>query len=390
MADCRLITKREEFFSLCTQWNLLVERSVSGSFSSLWEWLTAWLEYYDDIVDSLLVILVYDDTELIGAAPFFVHQTKGPLGRNTQIRFIGTGEQENIEVASEYLDLLAIPGTEQTVCEIVRDALLKIPISWDQLIVENILEDSIFMRIFTPTMRQLGYREQSMETGQRFSVALPQTWEHYLSSLRRSVKDKILYSRRKITKRGQLSIETVTQEQDRCRTIETLRRLHSEQWSRKRLAGAFASTEFNSFHNEVTKHLADKGLLRLRKCYLDDELIGILYNILFKQKEHYYQSGFDMTRFAKFRPGLIAHSFAIQDCILAGLKQYDFMKGIRPSYKQEYGAQAIPMYTCRIFNRTIRGRYHAIRSGIRNHITTMKRKLNQSLLSDKKPSDPRS
>ena len=284
MVDYRLITKPEEFFSLCTQWNLLVERSVSGSFSSLWEWLTTWLEYYGDIVDSLLVILVYDDNELIGAAPFFIHQTKGPLGRNTQIRFIGTGEQENIEVASEYLDLLAIPGTEQTVCEIVRDALFKTQTDWDQLTVENVLENSVFMQFFVPNIRQLEYRCESIETGQQYSVSLPQTWEHYLSSLRRSVKDKILYSRRKITKRGQLSIETVTQEQDRCRTIETLRRLHSEQWSRKRLVGAFASTEFNSFHNEVTKHLADKGLLRLRKCYLDDELIGILYNILFKQK----------------------------------------------------------------------------------------------------------
>ena len=376
MAICRVITSHEKFLELNSQWNELVERSVSGSFSSRFEWLETWLNCYGGIADSLYIILVYnDDACLIGAAPFFFSDLQTKLNRYTEIRFIGTGEPEKIEVASEYLDILALAGMETIVCEAVIEGLLDLPTKWDRLVAENILEDSVFIKYFIPIIQRCGYNHHSAETGQRFQIYMSKTWEHYLSSIRPSVKNKILSSRRKIAQRGKLMTKTVKQEQDRKTAFKSLGHLHTAQWHRKGLSGAFASDIFGEFHEAVTRLFAIQGILCLRTFYIDDELIGVLYNLKFKQKEHYYQSGFDMASYAKYRPGLIAHSLAIQDCIDAGTKEYDFMKGVAPSYKQDYGTHATPMFTSIIFNRTHRGRYLYFQTGIRNQLSNMKRKL---------------
>jgi len=373
---CRVITSREEFLKLDTEWNELVDRSVSGSFSSRWEWLATWLDYYGGITDSLYIILVFDDNDcLIGAAPFFFSKLQTKLNRFTQIRFIGTGESEEIEVASEYLDILALADSEAEVCEAVLETLLNSSTKWEQLIVENVLENSVFIKFLIPVIQRYGFRHLSAETGQRFSISLPNTWEQYLSSIRPSVKNKILSSRRKISQCGKLITNTTKQDQDRRITLNSLSHLHTEQWKRKGLPGAFASDIFSEFHNAVTKLFAIQEILCLRTYQINDELIGVLYNLKFKQKELYYQSGFDMASYAKYRPGLIAHSLAIQDCINAGTKEYDFMKGIAPSYKQDYGTHSTPMFTSMIFNRTHRGRYLYLQTDIRSHLSDMKGKL---------------
>lgn len=378
MTFCRVITSREEFFNINEQWNELLERSVTGSFSSRWEWLNTWLDNYGDIVDSLLVILVCDDNSgLIGAAPFFFSEFDTKLGRFPQIRFIGTGEPEEIEVASEYLDILAVSGSESTVCELIVETLLSHAVTWERLTAENILQDSIFVKLLMPIMQRHGCNNQSTETGQRFSVTLPISWDDYLCSIRPSVKNRILSSRRKIAKRGKLTEKSSQHEQQRDKTIQILGRLHTRQWERKSLPGAFASSEFNAFHDKIIGCFADQGLLRLRTCAIDNEVISVLYNVRFKQREHYYQSGFDMDTYSKYRPGMIAHSYAIQDCIATGIKEYDFMKGIAPSYKQDYGAHATPMYTSLVFNRSRRGRHLYIQTEIKNLLTLSKDRLKQ-------------
>jgi len=143
--------------------------------------------------------------------------------------------------------------------------------------------------------------------------------------------------------------------------LSELKTLHDERWNKKNMSGAFSSPRFIAFHYQFMSRLLEDGKLRLRRTSIGNNLIAILYNIRFSETESYYQSGFDLQLGSRVRPGIYAHMQAIEISIDEKVKYYDMMKGSEDSYKLGYCAEAVPMLTIRLYNRTLRGRLRYLR-----------------------------
>src|SRR5882762_5393556 len=351
-----VVDSPDELGSLRDEWDRLLKESQSPSICSSWEWLHTWWKTYGNCGVALQLLRVQHGDRLVGLAPFFLQEQRlFRFFRVRTMRFLGTGEPERDEVASEYLDILALVGWEEEVARAVWAHLRRLG-SWDQLILNDVLADSLVMTTLSRSMAGDGLPVSSEEVGIRYCVDLPLTWDAYLAKLESSAAKRLSYKRRKLERAGQVSERTIDKSQELEQAFDELVRQHTARWNSQDKQGVFASPRFTAYHKALALLLLPRDMLRMRLLLLDDVTIAVLYNFRFHGTEYFYQGGFDVAHAAKYSPGLLAHVYAIINSIQGRMGRYDFMKGGTVSYKTEYGCAEQPMYDVQVFARTLFGR----------------------------------
>jgi CelD/BcsL family acetyltransferase involved in cellulose biosynthesis len=229
--------------------------------------------------------------------------------------------------------------------------------SWDQLVFNDVLGDSLVMAVLSRLMADDYLSISSEEVGIRYCVDLPLAWDIYLAKLETGVAKRFSYKRRKLERAGRVSERTVSTPEELEAAFDELVRLHTARWRSREKHGVFASPRFAAYHKQLALSLLRRDMLRMRLLSLDDVNVAVLYNFRFRGTEYFYQGGFDVDRAAKYSPGLLAHVEAIRDSIECRLARYDFMKGGTASYKAEYGCTEHPMHDVRVFARTFLGQF---------------------------------
>jgi len=336
-------------------WAQLLEASGVSSFCLQSEWLGTWLETYLSGGQRPCVLLMYDGDRLVGGLPLLQQRERGPRGVAVNaLRFLATGEPEHEEVASEYLDIVALPGYERRVA---REAWRWFTdrATWDVLCFENVLADSLIVRELAKAAAADGAFVHLQPVGHRFAIRLPATWDAYLESLPSNAAKRMLYKRRKWLRSGGASELRLIGADDLEHGFAELARLHRLRWERKGHSGVFVQARFAAFHRRLLERLLPSGAARLYLLERDGAAVAALYNLRHGSSEFSYQSGMDPAE-GKYSPVFVADSFAIEQAIASGLKAYDFLRGKAGSYKQDYACDETPMFRARIFSNSMRGR----------------------------------
>lgn len=361
--------------SLQGEWNHLLEKSRAQNICLRWEWLHVWWEIYHDSGIKPCIVLVRDGARLVGLAPFYlqIHKKFGIFNIRT-LRFLGTGEPEWEEVASEYLDIAALDGYEGRVAKIVWEHLCASK-SWDQMVFNDVLDDSL---VLTDLRNILDLEKSSValeRTGVRYSARLPSAWQDYIAALDPGAAKRLPYKRRKLERAGNVVEKIVTDPGELDRAFDELVRLHTSRWAARGRAGVFASPRFTAYHKKLAGMLLPLGMLKIRMLSVDDVTIAVLLNFQCGNTEYFYQGGFDVEGAAKYSPGIVAHVYAIESAIHAGLEHYDFMKGGATSYKTEFGCIESRMCKLSVFSRSWRGRLLALENRGRARLRMIMRKI---------------
>jgi CelD/BcsL family acetyltransferase involved in cellulose biosynthesis len=106
--------------ALRDEWHALLMQSGGAEVFQTHEWMSTWWEVFGDQDRELFVVTVRQGGRLVGLAPFLIRR----IGRwsRAQVRrleFLGTGEAEEDEVCSDFLDIVAAPAHRQRVSALV-------------------------------------------------------------------------------------------------------------------------------------------------------------------------------------------------------------------------------------------------------------------------------
>lgn len=347
------------------EWNQMLDESRARSICLRWEWLQTWWDIYHDSGIKPYVVMVRDGSRLVGLAPFYLQvQKKLGMLRIRTLRFLGTGEPEWEEVASEYLDIVAVEGYEQAVVSAVwshvRDSK-----SWDQLAFNDVLDDSLILTTLRRILLREKYPVVVERVGIRYSVKLPHAWQEYIAMLDSGAAKRLPYKRRKFERAGQVKYRNIVDVDELAPAFEELIRLHTKRWAARGRTGVFTSPRFTDYHRRLAQILLPQGMLNFSFLSLDGVNIAALYNLRYAGTEYFYQGGADVELASKHSPGVIAHVYALEAAIAGNLDCYDFMKGGTDSYKTEFGCQESPMQDMRVFSNSIRGRVLAMEAWAR-------------------------
>ena len=353
----RAVTDAAELGVLREEWNQLLLGSRTGSICLTWEWVYTWWEIFGGPGLERHVLLLRAEDRLVGIAPFVVttHRERGLLKVRT-LRFLGTGEPEWEETASEYLDVIAAGGYEEPVADRVWSHLQTCSRQWDQIVLNDVMGDSLVMRYLKERMLQAGMCPRQVQIGTRYCIDLPSSWEAYLNMLEPGARKRFEYKRRKLEKAGHVEEKDITSPKDLGPAFKELVRLHTMRWVSRGGRGVFVSERFVAFHKKLMLRLLERGMLNIRLLSFDGVAISALYNFRYGGTDYFYQAGFDTEHAAKYSPGVVAHNYAIEDAIRQGMKQYDFMKGGTVSYKSEFACTESPVYDMEMSCCNLRGR----------------------------------
>ena len=144
----------------------------------------------------------------------------------------------------------------------------------------------------------------------------------YLGVLGPATRAQIRRSRRAL---GEISIEIAGDTHHALDIFGELVELHQQAWAVRGEPGAFADPWFRTFHETLIEQRPHEvELIRVRAS---GHTVGCLYNLVYRGRVLFYQSGFAHFDDPHIKPGLVSHAAAVANAAARGDDIYDFLGG---------------------------------------------------------------
>lgn len=360
------VRSKDEFAALRDEWTALLSRTRSPAIFHTWEWLYNWWCVFGE-GRCLQILCVRDgNRRLRGIWPLYERGADpGMVGRGRQLAYLGTGEPEAEEVATEYADIIADEEFEVEVVHALWQYIGNTP--WDQLRLPRVLGTSCIGRILIPLIAETtGTKVTATPAGSCYFVQLPQSWEDYLQRLGKKRRKRIQNYRRRLSREGEYACRLVTEPRELDPALDTLARLHEVRWATRGKAGAFAGSRFRVFHRAITREFLALGWLDLRIWQFGGKDVAAFYGFRWGDTLSYYQSGFDTAATGNVSLGMVSVMDTMEWAIGERFEKFDFMGAREHSYKEDYECETVPMVDVTIYNVTFRGIFHYVNRAFRD------------------------
>lgn len=332
-------------------WVELLERSESNETTLTPAWLLGWWRVFGSLGSRRLgVVAIFDGGRLIGLAPLLLrwhwYRPGIPFRR---IEALGSGEDEQDEICSEYLTVIAERGAEEPVARALAKALAASALgAWDELLIPWMDGSKPAAELLAEALGREGSRTELRVTSHAPFIPLPATWDAYLRALPSPHRYFVTRSLRDFEgwAAGTARLDRVERVDELPQALSLLGSLHGERWTSAGREGAFASVRFRAFHEAVAPELLRAGELELLSLSAHGAPVAAAYNLVRGGKLRFYQSGRALGLPPKIRPGVVLHAYAIQRAIERGLIEYDFLGGAR-RYKTQLALASRPLVRLR-------------------------------------------
>jgi CelD/BcsL family acetyltransferase involved in cellulose biosynthesis len=358
--DVSLLRHAHELAQIEPEWDALLARSAANSPTLSPLWMRAWWSVFGASDGrELRVALFWDRARLVGIAPLQarLHWYRPGLPFR-RLELLASGEAEADEICSDYIGLIAERGAEEEVARTLVTALAAGALGgWDELVLPAMDGASALTSLVTGALTHARFATESVVASEAPYLALPPTWAAYLAALPSSRRYLVTRSLRDYEKwaAGESRLHVAATPAELAEGQRVLHSLHGERWGAEGSAGVFRSERFARFHELVMAALLERGALELSWLTVRGEPIAALYNIVWDGKIHFYQSGRKIELPKGIRPGIVAHAYALQRAIAAGLREYDFLAGAS-QYKMQLALATRPLVRVRAVRAPLRER----------------------------------
>ncbi|HVQ74975.1 MAG TPA: GNAT family N-acetyltransferase [Candidatus Binatia bacterium] len=309
------------------RWNSLLDRSRTASVFLTWPWQTGWIRAFAPGA-SLELLAASDDTgQLIGLLP--LHETAGVR------RLIGGAD------VSDYLDLIAVAGSEGEVWEALLEHRAASPAPWE---LRGIRAASPTLEILARLGRERGLEPRTEREERCPVLALPGSWPAYLQGLDGKDRHEL---RRKIRRlERELPGSRVWSESQAAGWDTALSRFLALHRLSKVGKARFMDDRMEGFFRAVTADLAREGWARLWFLEGPQGPVASFLCVEYAGAVGLYNSGFDPAH-ARLAPGIVLLAHVIRDAIDREIAVFDFLRGEEP-YKYSFGPAATDLYAIRL------------------------------------------
>ena len=347
-----LIDDSARLHALSGDWKGLLERSSTNELSVHPAWMLPWWDVFGATDKrSLRSIAFFEGERMVGLAPLLARPHAYRLGIPfRRLEALASGEDEADESCSDYLGIIAERGSEGAVAAAFASALTSGALGeWDELVIPSMSGEGPLAALLRDELGSKGLLVSLDEISTSPYVALPKTWDEYLSSLKQSKRGQLRKALRAMEEwgGGLPAIEFVRSPDQLAKGREILRKLHLERWSTEGLGeGVYASAKYNAFQDCVMPRLLELGALDLGWMTVRGEPVAAFYNLRYDGRILHYQSGRKLDIPDDVRAGVTMHALLIKAAIEDGMREYDFLAGAS-QYKMALANNTRPLVTLR-------------------------------------------
>lgn len=327
------------FLSLQQDWNPLLARSATNTIFLTWEWQKTWWDCFGRGLQPCL-LEVREEDELVGLAPFC---TLERVSGQRVLQFIG-----GVEV-SDYLDLMVAGDGADAVYSTVWEALTGGHThEWDVLDLHNVPAASPTLERLTTLAEAAGALETTNAVEDVCPViALPPTWDEYLSSLKRKQRHEVRRKLRKADREAEIRWYYVDDPASLDDEVDDFVSLHVKSAADKE---AFMDDRMQEFFHRMARVTSERGWLRLSFLLINGVKAAAMFCFEYEGALLVYNSGYDPQLSPSLSSGIVLLAYCIQDAIDKKHKVFDFLRG-EEEYKYRFGGVRTEVHNLRIARR---------------------------------------
>ncbi len=324
-------TTDDVFDALANRWNAIVQRSHSNLIFLTIEWQQTWWEAYHP--GDLYVVVGYTDGgEVVGIAPWFIHDCSG---RST-IHTIGCVD------VTDYLDVIVEPEHAQAFLVALADHLAGPDARCRALQLCNIPAGSPLLEQWPSLLEARGFTTAVYLQEVCPVIHLPDTWDAYLGLLDKKQRHEL---RRKMRRAGEQVAWYIAGPQHDLQTeMETFLRLMAASTPEK--SGFLADPHNAAFFRAIIPRLYAAGWLQLAFLTIDGRPAASYLNFDYNNRVLVYNSGQDAEQYGAYSAGIVLLAYLIRHAIDSRREVFDFLRGDE-SYKYQMGGQDTQVFQLR-------------------------------------------
>jgi Acetyltransferase (GNAT) domain len=151
----------------------------------------------------------------------------------------------------------------------------------------------------------------------------------FLNSCSANTRSQLRKAQRKASVAlGELKIEQSANVEQALNWLGELAKLHSIKWNKTSSdQEGFALPAFYAYQQDLVKTSFAKNQLQMLRLSAGERPLAYLYNFIYQKNCLFYMSGIDYADTEEFKPGLLAHWYAIEKNLAEGNHTYDFLAG---------------------------------------------------------------
>jgi len=340
-------------------WNRLEEHCEASFFLS-WSWISTWLSTYQPEVD---VLKVYSGGALVALSLLSrSHFSQWKRFHSRRLHIHQTGDPAQDQIWTEYNGILACPEHESAIYAILLPYLLEYYPDWDELVIGAVSKKVAEQLAHSSNLKSL-VLWQSPSYGVDL-IKLKAEFPDYLSSLSRNTRYQIRRSFKLYEAEGGLSLHFAHDVEEALVFFKQAGPLHLEKWGAGQGESGYSNPEFIKFHENLIRRAFPLKQVDIIKVCCNSGVVGYLFNFLYRGQVYFYLSGLKSEADSKLKPGLCAHSLAIQHYMDEGYHFYDFMGG-QDRYKASLGQEHEELFHIALQKNKLKFRIEAFLRGMK-------------------------
>ena len=304
-----------------------IESESQCSYFTSWAWIGNWLLLICPPRHARLVS-VHLGTRVVALGIFTERRRfmgMGPM----YLRLHEVGDRSLDSLTIEYNGLVCKTGYEQLALAAVVDHLARNDSRWLTLYLPGMEVDQVPYRQIRST--GLASRAVMRATCYVDLAILREDSQDYMATVLSSkARGSIRRTARKIsTHHGEISMSVAASKEQRLAYFHAMAQLHEAHWTDESDDhGAFNDPRILHFHERlISEATVDEGpqLIRLSA---GEEVIGYVYNLVWRGTVYFYQAGIDYQRFGTYgSPGLLLLVHVIEKSLADGYSRFELMAG---------------------------------------------------------------
>jgi len=341
-----------------------LERISDASYFLSWSWVSHWAITMEP---HLYLCSAYSGERLVALGLFVSNGTRRHWALPVkQLRLHSTGIEDHDQIWPEYNGMLIESGYEDQVYSGLIAFLEQQSFDWDELVIGPVAASVVSKTELSSTIPLKYWEAPTYRVNLR---KLKESQLTYLDSLSKNTRQQVRRSIRHYQSQGELELTKARTPQEAKQFFNAIGIAHKRRWGNE---SGFNNPYFVEFHHGLIEKNFNTGNVDLVKLQVNNNIIGYIYNFVYRNKVLFYLSGLDYLSENKFKPGLVLHSICIQSYMDDGIDEYDFLGG-EAQYKKSLGSQAdklsITYYQKQVTKLRIEGRLRAIKQNIQSALS---------------------
>jgi CelD/BcsL family acetyltransferase involved in cellulose biosynthesis len=329
MLTTRVIDDTADLMMIQPEWEALRKR-CGGSIFVSFDWAIEWLRHFDRVAFPR-VVLVEEDDELVGLAPFVVMEQRSVGIKLKKLSMVGNGTG----LAELYdLGVMAKEGREDVIDAIV-DRMEEL--DWNVLHLNELRDNPVNNAIYDRV-------SERWDTDELVRIPCPRTdlpsdgevMEAVSSRTKRTIR-KAVSSLEADNRVGYRCVD-LPDEAAEAAAMYALQ--HNERWEDKG-GSIFSNENLASFLRDVMMATVHEGRGMIYEVWIDGSLASQMLCLEDGDLMRAYRVGMS-NRFSEYSPGNLVAIYAMTEAQKAGFTQFDFGAGPE-EFKYRLGAKDLPL-----------------------------------------------